>query len=200
MNTIFDEVKNSLDMKTVASYYGYPPNRSGYVCCPFHSEKTPSMRLRENSFHCYGCDIKGGIIEFCMKLFNISNFEAVKKLNQDFALGLDIGKPSNYKPMNKPVVTKWQLLRYYQEWEKWAFRVLNDYYKLLKFWYEEFAPKTPDDTPYPLWVSACQKLPLIDHYCMILIEGCMEEKQRLFLNYRSEVERIAAECAKYYGE
>ena len=40
------------------------------MCCPFHSERTPSFVLYpDNSFHCYGCGVNGsGSIDFCMKL------------------------------------------------------------------------------------------------------------------------------------
>lgn len=195
--TIFEEVKERTDMRSIAEYYGFTPNRGNYICCPFHSEKTPSMRLYEHDYHCYGCGEHGDGISFVMKLYNLPAKEAVQKINADFALGLDIGRS---REPQKKTFTASQLLSYYQEWEKWAFLMLNGYYKLLRLWFEEFAPKTPDDEPYPLWVRACNELPKVKWFCMILMQGSDDERRDFFINHRGEVEEIAAEYQKYIGE
>lgn len=194
---IFDEVKERTNMRSIAECYGFTPDRGNYICCPFHSEKTPSMRLYEHDFHCYGCGEHGNGISFVMKLYNLPAIEAAQKINADFALGLDIGRS---RAPQKKTITASQLLSYYQQWEKYAFRVLNGYYKLLKLWFEEFAPKSPDDEPYPLWVRACHELPKVKHFTMILIQGSDEERRSFFINHREEVEGIAAEYHKYIGE
>lgn len=194
---IFDEVKDHTDMRSIAEYYGFTPNRGNYICCPFHSEKTPSMRLYEHDYHCYGCGEHGDGISFVGKLYNLTAKDAAQKINADFALGLDIGRS---REPQKKTVTASQLLRYYQQWEKSAFLMLNGYYKLLRLWFEEFTPKSPDDEPYPLWVKACHELPKVKHFTMILIQGSDEERRSFFINHREEVEEIAAEYHKYIGE
>lgn len=199
MNTLFDEVKSRLDMRTVCAEYGFTPNRSGYICCPFHNEKTPSMRLYEQSFYCFGCHIGGDVVSFVSKLFDLSAIEAVKKINTDFALCLDVGHSRDSKP-KETTISKSQIYSFFEDWQKWAFRVLNGYYKLLMLWHEEFAPNTPEDEPYPLWVRACQEVPLIDYYCMVLIQGSDDERKRFFINSRKEVESIADEYRKYTGQ
>ncbi len=196
---VFDELKNRVDMLSIAAEYGFSPNRHNYICCPFHSEKTPSMRLYSQSFYCFGCHIGGDVITFVSKLFDLTAIEAAKKLNTDFALSLDICQGAEIKPKEK-IVSKSQIYSYFDDWQKWAFRVLNDYYKLLLLWYEDFAPKATDDIPYPLWVKACRELPLIDHYCMILIQGSDETRKRFFIDHRKEVEQIADEYRKYIGD
>lgn len=196
---VFDELKNRVDMLSIAAEYGFSPNRHNYICCPFHSEKTPSMRLYSQSFYCFGCHIGGDVITFVSKLFDLTAIEAAKKLNTDFALSLDICQGAEIKPKER-IVSKSQIYSYFDDWQKWAFRVLNDYYKLLKAWYEDFAPKATDDIPYPLWVKACRELPLIDHYCMILIQGSDETRKRFFIDHRKEVEQIADEYRKYIGD
>lgn len=197
--SIFDEIKSRADMRSVALQYGFTPNRSGFICCPFHSEKTPSLKLYDKSFYCYGCGIGGDAVRFVMKLYDLSAIEAAKKLNTDFALGIDISGNKYIKPREK-TVTQSQMMSYFEEWQKYAFRVLNGYCKLLKLWYSEFAPKTPNDTPYPLWVRACRELPLTDHYCMVLIQGSDDERKSFYVNHRGEVKKIADEYRKYIGE
>lgn len=196
---VFDELKNSVDMRSIAAEYGFNSNRHDYICCPFHNEKTPSMRLYDQSFYCFGCHIGGDVITFVSKLFELSAIEAAKKINTDFALSLNIGKDTDIKPKEK-TVSKSQIYSYFEDWQKWAFRVLNNYYKLLLLWYEEFIPKTADDIPYILWVKACNELPIIGYYCNLFIGGSDETRKRFFIDHRKEVERIADEYRKYIGD
>ena len=57
MVNAFDEVKAAVPVRDAAELYGYHPNRAGFICCPLHGEKTPSMKLYpgEGGFHCFGC-------------------------------------------------------------------------------------------------------------------------------------------------
>ena len=196
---IFDEVKARVDMRSIAAEYGFNPNRHDYICCPFHNEKTPSMRLYEQSFYCFGCHIGGDVIRFVSKLFDLSAIEAAKKLNTDFALSLDICQSNEIKP-KEPIINQSQINTFFEDWQKWAFHVLNDYYKLLKAWYADFAPKTANDEPYTLWVKACNELPIIDYYCTVFIGGNDEARKRFFIDHRKEVKRIADEYRKYIGD
>ena len=93
----FEYIKDVLSIKTAARYYGLKLNHADMCCCPMHGEKTPSMKIYEKgkNFHCFGCDEHGDVIDLTAKLHGISTFEAAKKLNEDFALGLSIG---TYKP------------------------------------------------------------------------------------------------------
>ncbi len=51
-------------------------------CCPFHSEKTPSFVVFEetDSFYCFGCGIGGDVITFIEKIENLEYIEAVRFL------------------------------------------------------------------------------------------------------------------------
>lgn len=56
------------------------PDGRGFVCCPFHKEKTPSMHITKNKFYCFGCGEKGKAISFLMKYQSKSFKEAVELL------------------------------------------------------------------------------------------------------------------------
>lgn len=91
---IFDETKARLTMAQVVREYGFSPNRGGFICCPFHAEKTASLKIYDRSFHCYGCGAGGSVIDFASRLFQLDALGAVKRLNEDFNLGLDLaGRP-----------------------------------------------------------------------------------------------------------
>ena len=42
---LFDEVKQNVTVRQAAEMYGLKPNRSGLICCIFHNDKSPSMKL-----------------------------------------------------------------------------------------------------------------------------------------------------------
>lgn len=85
-------ITNALAMRDVLTRYGVTVNRTGYALCPFHTEKTGSLKVYQQSFYCYGCGSGGDAITFVRRLFDLSFTDAVQKLNDDFLLGLPIGE------------------------------------------------------------------------------------------------------------
>lgn len=55
-------------------------NRAGFTKCPFHEDKTPSMYVKNNFYHCFSCGVTGDTIDYIIKTKNISFVEAVKLL------------------------------------------------------------------------------------------------------------------------
>jgi len=97
METVADSIKCMLSMDEVVPTYGYKPKEPGhYICCPFHNEKTASLKVYTEAgrgWHCFGCGEGGSVIDFVMKLFNIPFSAAVVRLNADFNLGLSNERP-----------------------------------------------------------------------------------------------------------
>lgn len=54
--------------------------------CPFHSDKTPSMKINKTYFYCFGCHSTGDVIDFTARLFNLSPLDAARKLALDFGI------------------------------------------------------------------------------------------------------------------
>ncbi len=44
---IFEEIKDRLSMPEVVKFYGFNPNFAGMMCCPFHEDRNPSMKIYE---------------------------------------------------------------------------------------------------------------------------------------------------------
>ena len=42
---VFEAVKQSVTTRQAAEHYGIRVGRNGMACCPFHNDKTPSMKL-----------------------------------------------------------------------------------------------------------------------------------------------------------
>ena len=58
--------------------------------CPFHNEKTASFSVYTDNqfFMCYGCQAKGDVFEFVMKIEGLSFYEALKKLAEQNGIPL----------------------------------------------------------------------------------------------------------------
>ena len=102
---LFTQVKMAVSVKEAAEYYGLEVKRGSMVCCPFHNDRTPSMKLNEDYFYCFGCGATGDVIDLVAKLFNLSSYDAAKKLADDF--GIDPDKPPAAAALRKQNI-RWQ--------------------------------------------------------------------------------------------
>lgn len=89
-----DKIKLAVSALDVCDKYGIDVNRAGFARCPFHQEKTPSMKVYsgDRGWHCFGCGKGGDVISLAQGILGINFSEACKRLNDDFGLGLNIGK------------------------------------------------------------------------------------------------------------
>lgn len=99
-----DEIKSMYNMSDICARYGIQVNRSGFICCPFHKEKNPSMKINKDSYHCFGCQKHGDIFDFVMKMDNLTFKEAFKILGGtygkiNFALKLKIYQSQKQREM-----------------------------------------------------------------------------------------------------
>lgn len=91
---VAQEIKSRVTMRDICERYGIPVDRTGKVVCVFHADKTPSMKIYpgDRGFHCFGCGASGTSIDFVMMYFSLSYKEAIRKINDDFNLGLELDK------------------------------------------------------------------------------------------------------------
>ena len=160
---LFESVKAAATVRQAAEHYGLKIGQGNMVCCPFHADRTPSMKLNEDYFYSFGCGTSGDVTDLVAKLFNLSCYDAAKKLAYDF--GIDPDKPPAAAALRKP---KYPLAKAFQREELHCQRVLCDYLHLLERWKVQCAPKAPDDTIDDRFVEACQMLDYIEHLAGIL--------------------------------
>ena len=67
-----EEIKSQYSMLDILRRYGLQPDRSGFIKCPFHKEKTGSMKIYKDNYYCYGCGETGDIFTFVMKMDGLS--------------------------------------------------------------------------------------------------------------------------------
>ena len=86
--SIFDEVKQSLNIRQVVEFYGVKVGRNNTFCCPFHNDTKPSASIKKDYFNCFVCGAGGDLITFTAKLHGLRNYDACKKLASDFHLNV----------------------------------------------------------------------------------------------------------------
>lgn len=160
---IFETVKAAVSVRQATEHYGLKVNRSNMVCCPFHDDRTSSMKLNEDYFYCFGCGAKGDVIDFVARLFDLTSLQAAQKLAYDF--GIDPDKPPAAAALQKP---KYPLARAFHKEELHCQQVLCDYLHLLECWKVQYAPKTPEATIDDRFVESGQMLDYIEYLTDIL--------------------------------
>lgn len=60
------EIKQRLTILQVLQHYNLKPDRNNMLKCPFHDDKSPSLKVYTNThtFNCFGCGKAGDNIEF----------------------------------------------------------------------------------------------------------------------------------------
>lgn len=133
---IFQTVKESVTARQAAEQYRFKVNRNGMICCPFHHDRHPSMKV-DKGFICFACGAKGDVITFTADYFHLSSFEAAKKLAADFLIPVtqDFHK-RKIRPRRKEVRrrTLYQTEKQLEQWEKECICTLSDYLYLLEKW------------------------------------------------------------------
>ena len=51
--SLYQTVKSAITVRQVGEMYGMEPDRHGMVCCPFHSDSDPSMKLNDTYYYCF---------------------------------------------------------------------------------------------------------------------------------------------------
>ena len=74
------EIKKVVDMEDVLAWYGLTPNRAGFITCPFHPDKSPSLKVYKGNggWHCFGCGAGSDLIDFVMKMERLTFLDAVQ--------------------------------------------------------------------------------------------------------------------------
>lgn len=79
-----DEIKQSVSMREIIEQYGIKVNGHGFCCCPFHKEKTASMKVYKTSYNCFGCGANGDVFSFVMGMDHCDFKTAYKALGGSY--------------------------------------------------------------------------------------------------------------------
>ena len=182
--SVFEVVKQSVTVREAAELYGIAVGRGGMACCPFHDDRHPSMKV-DTRFHCFGCGADGDVINFTARLYGLSPKEAAEKLAQDFGLAYD-----SKAPPRRRYIRQRSEGQKFRENRDHAFRVLADYYHLLRKWETDYSPKTPEENPHPRFMEAIQRKDYIGYLLDFFLEDGSEEQKLWLAEHQSEIANL----------
>ena len=183
--SVFDTVRENVTARQVFEYYGIRVNRYGMCCCPFHSDKHPSMKV-DTRYYCFGCGEKGDAVDFVSKYFGLGLKDAAIKICDDFHFSYD----ESYHAPAKKVAHEKSLLLKFEESEKYVFRVLSDYLHLLKKWKTEYEPKDENSEWHPYFCEALKETDHVEYMLDILLTGDISDRAFLIADYGRKVIEI----------
>ena len=183
--SVFEVVKQSVTVREAAELYGIEVNRGGMACCPFHDDRHPSLKLNEDYFYCFGCGATGDVIDFTARLYDLSPKEAAEKLAQDFGLAYD-----SKAPIRRNHVRQKSDVQLRKENREHAWRVLADYYHLLRKWEADYSPKMPDEDPHPRFLEAIQKKDYMGYLLDTFLDSSTEEQDQWIAEHTAEISAI----------
>lgn len=126
---VFAEARRRVSAREVAELNGLHPNRSEFICCPFHREKTPSLKFfTDGGWKCFGCGKGGSSIDFVAALYDLTPLEAVRRLNDDFRLNLPLDRqqtPAERREAEKAAQRRRELADTAQLFEAWRNSILD---------------------------------------------------------------------------
>ena len=184
---IYSQVKEQVSTRAVAEHYGYKVSRNGMMKCPFHPDKTPSMKVDQN-FICFGCHEKGDVIDFAAKLFGLPSYEAAGKLVAEMGLTVTAENAPKAPPGSRRKAKRQRLEQ--KQFDKAVDRTCSvycDYFYLLNEWAEVHAPRSPTEDFHPLFVEAMHKRDYVEYLLDLLLYGSKEDKAFVLIDKGKEV-------------
>ncbi len=159
---LFQTLKEQLTTHQVAEHYGLTIGRNRMVCCPFHPDKTPSMKLNDDYYYCFGCGAYGDVVDLAAGLLGLKPYDAAKQLASDFGI-LEDG-------ILMPAVSKSPPKKSMRMMEQLCTAYLTHYLLLLQDWEQTYSPKTAEDGLDWRFAIACHDRSYVEH-----LLDCMDD-------------------------
>lgn len=133
----------------------------------------------------------GDAIKLVSELLNINNYEAAKKINNIFNLGIDFRTKISYLELKK-FNSKIKLVKQFEKWENESFQLLCDYFQLLLKWVKL------EDFDNDLFVEALLNKEYIEYIIdECFINGTNEDKVWFYKNGKNIINKIENKLKKF---
>ena len=192
--SLFEVVKQSVTTKAATEHYGIEVKRGGMAKCPFHSDQSPSLKLNDDYYYCFGCGATGDVIDFVARLFQIDNKEAAERIAADFRLQYDAHVP--YVPP-KRTATAVQIAK---QRERYTYGVLTRYHSQLQEWLARYAPENPDDEIDSRYLEAIHQKDYVEYLMDTFLSNSPEERALICSERNPDIRRIAHRLVQLTNE
>ena len=159
-----NEIKSILTMPQVLDYYGIERNRANRIRCVLHNGQNFNCGIKDHYIHCFVCGQSADVIKFVQVYFDLDFQSAIIKLNDDFRLGLPIGKKIDRRTQLEMNKAAFERKRKIEAEKKRQEQIENDYWTAFDEWKRlddnrrNYAPKTPTEPLHPLFVEALKNI------------------------------------------
>ncbi len=116
------DVNNIVDIEEIARFLRLEPNSKGFVSCPRHVDKTPSLKLYQdtNSWHCFSCGAGSSVIDLYMFVTGLDFRTSFEQICELFDLDYKVENPTGLKQLKAK--------REHEDFEEKAIRQRHNYY------------------------------------------------------------------------
>jgi DNA polymerase len=84
------------------------PLTNGALCCPFHEDRTPSCRVYDDHYYCFGCGARGNQLDWLTKVEGLDRDEAIAQLKTWEGPTIErTSKPKHDKAEKRAYALKW---------------------------------------------------------------------------------------------
>ena len=183
MIDVFNEARRLVSAREVAEMNGFHPNRSGFICCPLHHEKTASLKLYPNgTWHCFGCNRGGSSIDLVAALYDLTPLEAVRRLNEDFRLALPLDRPPDRETLRAAQHRREisDTYRLFDEWRDGMIQRLNSCFYTAHMALKSIETPADLDRLTDAQSLAIREQARVEYYSDILTAGTLEEQMVVF--------------------
>lgn len=199
---VFEAVKEAVDTRQVAEYYGLMVGRNGMALCPFHNDRNPSMKV-DKRFHCFGCQVDGDVIDYVASLFGLGKKDAAEKIAEDFGIAYEKWKPPDQahwrsKRISKAVRDR-PIHEQYSDVRDRFWRAITDYYHLLLGWRKAYASADPEEEWDERFVEALSNISQLEYIMDTFLEGDLETQVDIIIDQGRKIkdyERRVREAAR----
>ena len=151
-------------MPQVLEYYGIERNRSNRIRCVLHNGQNFNCGIKDHYIHCFVCGQSADVIKFVQVYFGLDFQSAISKLNDDFNLGLPIGKKIDRRTQLEINKAAFERKRKAEQQQKERQKIEDDYWSAFDEWKRlddnrrNYAPKSPTEPLHPLFVEALKNI------------------------------------------
>ena len=195
---VFKAVKENVTARQAAEMYGLKVTPKGMACCPFHQDRTPSMKI-DRRYYCFGCGATGDAVDLTAQLLGLEPKDAVNRIASDFGIAVDESASAVTGKKKKASKPRADPQKEAEEWISQAVKTLSDYRWLLRDFEEYDAPKSMDEDwdDHPLFCLALQQKSYIDYLLDELMECSKDQFMEMKNSCGKEVEKIAERLSRY---
>ncbi|MDR0986879.1 MAG: hypothetical protein LBL98_04190 [Ruminococcus sp.] len=176
---MFEIVRESVSAEAAAIHYGIEIKRHR-ARCPFHNGEDFNLSFKGNGFNCFVCGEKGDSIKFTQSLFGLAKpLDALKRLNSDFRLGLDVegGLGDSWSPTLSDIRRK----SAERDLPECVSRILREYSDTVYYLKTMHKPETE------LWAFALHNLEFADYLCNLFESKTASEKLEFIFSHMEEI-------------